>query len=162
MTRDESRETGGPTGDVGAVAYLRRMASWINTVSRSHVQRGVSGGFTQANHGKPHTLRRMSRGDWIAFYSPRTDYPDGAALRAFTALGQVSDDEPYQVEMTPDFSPWRRRVSFLPMRETPIRGLIDDLTFIRDKRRWGYAFRLGAFEIPAADFDRIRAACAAE
>ena len=29
------------------------MSYWINTVSRDHVQRGVAGGFTQANHGKP-------------------------------------------------------------------------------------------------------------
>ncbi|MET0860910.1 MAG: hypothetical protein ABW091_07770 [Microbacterium sp.] len=43
------------------------MTAWINTVSRDHVERAVAGGFTQANHGKPHNLRRLERGDWIAF-----------------------------------------------------------------------------------------------
>ena len=77
------------------------MTYWINTVSRGHVQRGVAGGFTQANHGKPHMLRRMARGDWIVFYSPKTDYPDGAPLQAFTAIGQVADDEVYQADLDP-------------------------------------------------------------
>ena len=76
------------------------MTNWINTVSRDHVQRGVRGRFTQANHGKPHALRRMARGDWIVFYSPRTSHPDGDSLQAFTAIGQVVDDEPYQAELS--------------------------------------------------------------
>ena len=134
------------------------MTSWINTVSRSHVERGVAGGFTQANHGKPHMLKRMRRGDWIVFYSPRTDFPDGAPLQAFTAIGEVTDDEPYQVTMGPDFEPWRRRVDFLPVRETPIRPLLDDLEFVEDKSRWGYKFRFGVFEISEHDLGVIRAA----
>jgi hypothetical protein len=133
------------------------MTSWINTVSRSHVERGVAGGFTQANHGKPHMLKRMRRGDWIVFYSPRTDFPDGAPLQAFTAIGEVTDDEPYQVKMGPDFEPWRRRVDFLPVRETPIRPLLDDLEFVEEKSRWGYKFRFGVFEISEHDLGVIRA-----
>lgn len=134
------------------------MTQWINTVSRDHVLRGVAGGFTQANHGKPHLLGRMQRGDGIAFYSPRTVFPDGPGLQAFTALGFVTDDEPYQAEVTADFRPWRRAMRFVTVQETPIRDLIDDLGFIPDKKRWGYRFRLGAFEISDADFDRIAAA----
>ena len=95
------------------------MTNWINTVSRDHVERGVRGRFTQANHGKPHMLSKMARGDWIVFYSPKTVYPDGEPLQAFTAIGQVADDEPYQAEMSPDFQPWRRNVDFLECAETP-------------------------------------------
>ena len=134
------------------------MRYWINVVSRDHVQRGVEGGFTQANHGRATTLRRLARGDLMAFYSPRVEYPDGAPLRAFTAVGQVIDEQPYQAEMTPTFHPWRRRLEFLPCREAPIADLIDDLTFIGDKRRWGFVFRRGLFEIGADDFARIAAA----
>lgn len=138
------------------------MTYWINTVSRGHVLRGVAGGFTQANHGKPHMLRRMSRGDWIAFYSPRTDYPGGPALQAFTAIGRVSDDEVYQEDFDPQFQPWRRRVDFLPSAETPIKPLLDHLGFIVDTSRWGYRFRVGVFEIDEHDFDVIRTAMTAE
>ena len=62
------------------------MTFWINTVSRDHVQRGVAGGFTQANHGKPNLLRKMARGGWVVFYSPKTHYPTGEPLQAFTAI----------------------------------------------------------------------------
>lgn len=131
------------------------MTYWINTVSRDHVRRGVEGGFTQANHGKPWMLRKMARGDWIVFYSPKTDYPDGRPLQAFTAIGRVVDDEPYQAEMSPDFRPWRRAVSFLDCTETPIRPLIERLHFIEDPSRWGARFRFGVFTVDDHDFDLL-------
>jgi EVE domain len=134
------------------------MTHWINTVSRDHVQRGVAGGFTQANHGKPTGLKRMSEGDWIAFYSPKTDYPQGDPLQAFTAIGRVLDEQPYQVEMAPDFHPYRRKVEFLECAEAPIRPLIDQLDFIEDKKQWGFRFRFGLFQIGEHDFEVIRAA----
>lgn len=133
-------------------------AYWINTISRAHVLRGVAGGFTQANHGKADGVRRLSRGDEIIFYSPKSDYPDGTVLQMFTALGTVTDDEPYQVEMSPDFHPYRRQVTFADCVETPIRPLIDELDFIEDKRRWGYRFRFGLFRIDRHDFELIRSA----
>jgi hypothetical protein len=128
---------------------------WINTISRDHVEIGVEGGFTQANHGRNTTLRQLARGDMVAFYSPRTHYPDGETLQRFTALGRVEDDAPYQVDMTPDFHPWRRHLQFLPCEESPIQPLLDELTFITDKKRWGYPFRRGLFQIGADDFGRI-------
>jgi hypothetical protein len=134
------------------------MTYWINTVSRGHVQRGVAGGFTQANHGKPHMLKRMARDDWVVFYSPKTDYPDGAPLQAFTAIGQIADDAVYQEDFDPEFQPWRRRVQFLATVETSIRPLLDDLDFVVDKSRWGYRFRAGLFPIDQHDFDVIRSA----
>jgi len=134
------------------------MTNWINTVSRDHVERGVRGRFTQANHGKPHMLRKMSRGDWIIFYSPKTAYPDGAPLQAFTAIGQVADEEPYLEEVSPDVQHWRRNVDFLDCAETPIRPLLADLGFIEDEKRWGYKFRFGVFAIDDHDLDVIRSA----
>lgn len=135
------------------------MRYWINTVSRSHVQRGVEGGFTQANHGKITGLKRLANGDRIVFYSPRTDYPDGDPLQRFTAIGSVVDDAPFQVEMSADFQPWRRRVKFDECVEAPVQPLIDSLDFIRNKKSWGVVFRRGLFEIPEADFAKIAAAC---
>ncbi len=118
----------------------------------------MKGGFTQANHGKPHMLKRLKQGDWIVFYSPKTKYEDGEPLQAFTAIGQVKDDELYQVEMSEGFVPWRRNVDFKECQETPIRPLIDELSFIQDKQRWGYKFRFGMFEIPEEDFELIKSA----
>ncbi len=120
--------------------------------------RGVAGGFTQASHGKPHMLKRLTKGDWIVFYSPKTSYQDGDPLQAFTAIGQVKEDELYQVEMSPDFVPWRRNVKFYDCHETPVKPLISDLAFIKDKTNWGYKFRFGMFEIPQEDFKKIQSA----
>jgi hypothetical protein len=131
------------------------MRYWINTVSRDHVQLGMAGGFTQANHGRATTLRRLAHGDLMVFYSPRTTYPEGEALQQFTAIGRVVDDEPYEAEMTPTFHPWRRRMEFWESQAVPIRDLIDYLSLIKEKRHWGYVFRRGLFEIEEADFRRI-------
>lgn len=131
------------------------MKYWINTISNDHVIRGVAGGFTQANHGKSTMLKRLNKGDWIIFYSPKTSYQDGEPLQAFTAIGQVKDDELYQFEMTPDFVPWRRNVDFKPCNETPIKPQIENLSFIADKTHWGYKFHFGLFEIGKDDFEII-------
>jgi hypothetical protein len=128
---------------------------YVNTVSLDHLRRGVNGGFTQANHGRITGLERLRRGDLIVFYSPKTAFEGGEPLQSFTALGRVADEDPYQVEMTATFHPWRRRVEFLPSEEAPIRPLIERLDFIADKQHWGMPFRRGLFEISKGDFDRI-------
>lgn len=134
------------------------MKYWISTISRDHVQAGVDGGFTQAGHGKSAGLKRLNHHDWLVFYSPKTSLDGGERLQAFTAIGEVADDELYQVEMAPGFVPWRRNVTFVDCVETPISPLIDSLSFIEDKKRWGYMFRFGLFEIPQRDFELIKQA----
>jgi hypothetical protein len=136
------------------------MKCWVNTISRDHVRLGVEGGFTQAGHGKSSALKRLSAGDGIVFYSPKTSLEGGEPLQTFTAIGQIADDELYQGQMGSGFVPWRRNVNFLECVEVPIRPLIDELSFISDKQRWGYKFRFGLFEIPQADFELIRRAMA--
>jgi hypothetical protein len=131
-------------------------------VSREHVLAGVEGGFTQADHGKATTLKKFSKGDLIVFYSPRTHFRGGEPLQKFTAIGRITDTELYQVEMSPTFHPWRRHVGFLPSDQASIRPLINKLEFIEDKRRWGYPFRHGLFQVERADFERIAKAMSVE
>ena len=138
------------------------MRCWVNTISRDHVQLGVVGGFTQAGHGKASGLKRLSAGDSLVFYSPKTSLHDGTPLRAFTAIGRVADDQLYRAELARGFRPWRRNVEFSACVEAPIAPLIDELSFIKDKRRWGYVFRFGLFEIPCADFELIKTAMKAD
>jgi hypothetical protein len=97
---------------------------WINTVSQDHVLVGVAGGFTQADYGRSTTLKKVAKGDWLVFYSPRTSLHEGEPLQQFTAIGRISDDVPYQVDMSPDFHPWRRRVEFLDSKAAAVRPLI--------------------------------------
>lgn len=111
------------------------MNYWIGVVSRSHVQRGLAGGFAQMNHGKQ------------------------APLQAFTAIGFVRSGDVYLYDMTlegsPGFVPWRIDVDYLPAQAASIKPLIKDLNFISNKTHWGAAFRFGQVKIDEADFLRI-------
>jgi hypothetical protein len=133
------------------------MRYWIGVASKDHVARGVSGGFCQLCHGKAQPLKRMARGDWIIYYSPKKTMGGDDACQQFTAIGRVVGDEVYQFEMTPEFIASRRDIEFLPAQAADIRPLINQLHFIQNKSRWGYAFRFGHIEIPQEDFELIAA-----
>jgi len=110
------------------------------------------------NHGKAGPLERMHAGDGFAFYSPRTSYPDGTPLQAFTAIGRVRTGAVYQAEMEDGFRPFRLDVDFLAADPAPVKPLLPELSFIRSKTHWGAAFRFGVVRVPAADFAVIAGA----
>src|SRR5690606_25722074 len=85
---------------------------WCGVVSTEHILRGVAGGFCQVCHGKRAPLARMKPGDGIVFYSPVTKFQSNDKCQAFTAIGRIVGDSPYQFEMTPDFIPYRRDVEY--------------------------------------------------
>jgi hypothetical protein len=128
---------------------------WIGVASHEHVQRGIKGGFAQVCHGKIGTLKYMSEGDWLIYYSPTYHFGGKDACRCFTAIGTIDKGEPYIFEMSKDFIPWRRNVTFHKSKEAPIELLLEDLSFIKDKKKWGFPFRRGSFEIPCHDFELI-------
>jgi hypothetical protein len=133
--------------------------NWLGVVSRDHVLRGVEKGIAQIGHGKSTGLRRMSAGDGFVYYSPRDAYPNGAPVKAFTAIGRVTDDEVWQADEG-DFKPWRRRIDYEGRTvEVPIADLRDRLD-LTAKPNWGYALRRGLIELSAEDFAVIQAAMA--
>ena len=131
------------------------MKYWIIVASKDHLQRGLEGGFIQANHGKAAPLKRMKPGDWVVFYSPKLEYEKPEKYQHFTAIAQIADDRIYQHDMGDGFIPFRRNARFLPAHDVPIRPLIDALTFIQDKSHWGAPFRFGTLQIPEEDFKLI-------
>lgn len=128
---------------------------WIGVVSREHVQKGVELGIAQLNHGKRAPLARMHQGDWLIYYSPRTSYPSGAPLQAYTAIGQITSEVPSQVTLPDGFQAFRHTVRYLPCREVPIQEVLEDLTFLPDKQRWGAQFRFGHLAVSRTDFQQI-------
>lgn len=128
---------------------------WIGVVSASHVRRGVEGGFAQLCHGKAAPLRRMQPGDWLIYYSPRTDMSNGEPLQAFTAIGRVLDEQVYEYRMSDSFIPFRRNIQYMDCRETKINSLLSQLSFTRGQKNWGYRFRFGHIEISQQDFQVI-------
>jgi len=131
------------------------MRFFIGVASREHVLNGVSGGFAQFGHGTMAPSKRLVTGDWVIYYSSKERLSEAGRCQRFTALGRVVDDELMRVEQAPGFTPWRRRMEYLEAREVEIRPLLDRLSFITDKSRWGAVFRFGLIEIPRDDFMRI-------
>jgi len=131
---------------------IKSQEFWIGVVSRQHVHLGVEGGFIQLNHGKKAPLQRLQAGDGVVMYSPRTTYPEGELLQSFTAIGVVCSGEVYRVKMAKDFEPYRLDVKFFKAKEAPIKPLIEALSFIKNKARWGAAFRFGHVKVSAEDF----------
>jgi hypothetical protein len=94
-------------------------------------------------------LQRLRAGDGLLLYSPRFSSPDGEPCQRFTALGVVTTGEVYRQAMGEGFVPYRLDITSLPCHEVPIQPLIAQLSCIKDKARWGAAFRFGSLRVPA-------------
>ena len=130
---------------------------WVGVASAEHVKAAVAGGFAQLGHGRHAPLQKLSPGDWILYYSPRSRMRGGDPVQAFTAIGKVKTGEAYQVHQRKGFRPFRRDVAYRrAARPAPMVDLRERLSFTRDRRsRWGMVFRRGAFEISREDFALI-------
>jgi hypothetical protein len=133
------------------------MKYWIGVVSKEHVTRALEQGIAQIGHGKRSGIARMHPGNWLIYYSPKESFGGDVSLQAFTAIGRVVDDEIWQADEG-DFKPFRRRVEYATAQDTPIRPLLDELSFTAGKSNWGYALRYGLLEITEADFKIIATA----
>lgn len=131
------------------------MKYWINTLSRDQVILGKAGGFMQAEHGGKLPLQKLSPGDLILFYSPRTAKEEGELLQRFTAVARIVDEAIYAAETPEHARPHRRNAGYFSCEEAGIEPLIQRLSFIKNKDSWGFLFRFGLFEIPRADFECI-------
>jgi len=67
---------------------------WVIVASRDHARLGIDAGFVMANHGRKAPLARMSVGDGVFIYSPKTTYPNGEPLRSITIVGEITGAEP--------------------------------------------------------------------
>ena len=128
---------------------------WIAVASHEHVKKAIAGGFAQLCHGKAAPLRRLQAGDWLAYYSPTELFGEKAPYRWFTAIGTCKAGKPYQFAMGSDFTPWRRDIAYVTAQPAPIAPLIEQFSFVTNRKQWGLPFRRGFFEIPEADFQLI-------
>ncbi|CAN5504702.1 EVE domain-containing protein [soil metagenome] len=126
--------------------------------SKDHVLKGIEGSFAQAGHGKKDLMTRPAKGDYIVYYSSKVIFEDKIAFQKFTALGIITDEEPYQPDTKSSFKPYRRNVKYLKTKDAEIRPLLYKLSFIKNKDRWGFYLMSGFLEIPKNDFEIIRSA----
>ncbi len=106
---------------------------WVATITTDHAAKAHDLDILQINHGKNGPLNRMHPGDGVVIYSPRESYPDGALLRAFTAIGRVAEGAVYQGDMGCGFKPFRRDVRWTAARSAPIRPLLDKIKLTAGK-----------------------------
>jgi EVE domain len=125
------------------------MNAWLGVVSQAHVRRGVGGGFAQVCHGKAPPLGRMKRGDWLVYYSPSVEM-GGPPLRAFTALGQLEDDQVFSFDMGGGFVPFRRRVRYLHTDEVRLDDVKQKLELCAAPH-WSMALRRGLLPLSQQD-----------
>jgi EVE domain len=132
-------------------------AYWLGVVCRDHVRRAKSLGIAQLGHGRRPGLAKLTAGDGLVYYSSRTSLTDGEPLQAFTAIGEVADDEIWQADEG-TFKPWRRRVTYLPDTTDVQIHTLDGELDLTSEPNWGYQLRRGLVELTPADFRRIRSA----
>ena len=102
-------------------------------------------------------MKSLRRGDWIAYYSPRERIGDGAAVQAFTTIGQITSHAPYRAAQAMDFNPYRVDVAYLmAARAAPIRPLLQILDLTRDRGpHWGNVMRGPKRRLSATDMGLI-------
>lgn len=130
------------------------MRYWLGVVSKEHVQKGVQSGFAQVCHGKKAPLAKTSAGDGLIYYSPKIAMDQPASCKCFTAIGKIRDGKVYQVEMTPDFHPFRITIDYFPCKEVPLAHLYDRLELTQSSY-WGMQLRRGFLELSETDFHTI-------
>lgn len=132
------------------------MKYFLICASRDHVLTGVEKEIAQAGHGRKDFISKPAKGDWIVYYSSKDKFKDGDAYQKFTAIGTIADDKPYQPSTKEDFKPYRRNVDYKKSHEADIRPLLEHLSFIKNKKRWGFYLISGFREISEHDFEVIK------
>ena len=131
------------------------MKYWLGVVNLDHVLKGVQGGFAQVCHGKKGSLSKISKADWLIYYSPKRSLDGEDPLKQFTAIGKATDDIVFQFEMSQSFKPFRRKIKYMKnAKPVPLDDLKALLEFTQE-RNWGYRLRLGLLELSLHDFQLI-------
>jgi hypothetical protein len=119
--------------------------TWVIVVSHEHARRGVAEGFIMANHGKRAPLARMTVGDRILIYSPKTAFPDGAPFQAIAIVGTVTGAEPEPSAVIP--GGFRLAAALRAIEPIALAQIRDHLPTSK--------LRFGCFELIPADADAI-------
>lgn len=102
-------------------------------------------------------MSKPQKGDWIVYYSSKEFFESKMPFQKFTAIGQIADDKPEQHISSENFKPHRRKVDYIKCKETDIRPLLEKLSFIKNKDKWGFYLMSGFLEIHKDDFELIKA-----
>ena len=134
---------------------------WVGVIAADHARHAVEAAICAFSHGLPSSLTKLSEGDRIVYYSPKTGYMQGDTVQCFTALGTVIDTTPFEHDWD-GHRIWVCKAAYANVANTPVRPLLGALKFVSNPAKWGMAFRRGQFEITEPDFTLIEAAMKAQ
>ena len=98
-----------------------------------------------ANHGKRAPLARMSVGDRLLVYSPKTTFPNGDPFQAIAIVGMVTGEQP--VPSAVIAGGFRLRADLREIEPIPLAQIRDHVPTHR--------IRFGCFELTRDDADAI-------
>lgn len=125
---------------------------WLGVAHRDHVLIGKQEGFVQLCHGKESPLLKLSPGDILVYYSPRTVTTDKStsSFKSFTAAARILDSAVEKGAASMN----RRAAAYLECEEAAIAPLT--LSWKpKEGKKWGMALRSGFKELEKEDFDII-------
>lgn len=121
---------------------------WIGVASLDHVKIGMQQGFCQVCHGKKAPLNRMKAGDYLFYYAPKKSFAGKEQCQQFVAVGEiVSLGDAYQIEMYPNFFPFRKDVHYIKPINNVTLGVVQQHP---EWRRYQSRLRFGHFELSEA------------
>ncbi len=130
------------------------MAYLIGVIHAAQMEIAKSKGIVAFSKGREAAVRNLDIGDRVLFYSPKSDF-DGEPVRAFTAHATVTGEAPYEIEFMAGARGFVRDAKFDEVREVPVKPMLEELSFIKNPKHWGMAFRMGKFSIPEGDYRLI-------
>ncbi|MDO8561386.1 MAG: DGQHR domain-containing protein [bacterium] len=119
--------------------------AWLLTATlqnwRIGEQRGVFG-----VHGNRSSLSKIRKGDQYVAFVPRVGFVGYGTITGehFVSTIRLWKDKPYNHR-------FQISTPILSTRVLPTASIIDDLSFVTDKKHWGVFFKAGIREIPIAD-----------
>ncbi|BEM34568.1 EVE domain-containing protein [Serratia sp. Lou2A] len=133
------------------------MKHWIAVISQAHARIAAESGFLQVCHGKAGPLRKTRSGDEVFIYCPRSEMGGGDVLKTVEFHCVFQNDDVYQVEQFPGFTPHRKDVVFNRHFQPVVLKEVAGLEFTADSH-WGMLARRGFFEIGPHDAALLRKA----
>ncbi|MDF0601764.1 EVE domain-containing protein [Psychromarinibacter sp. C21-152] len=130
------------------------MRYFVGVVHRRQAAMARAAGIVAFSHGRAAPVKSLAPGDRVVFYAPKTDF-DGDPVQAFVAHARVTGDAPRERDFATGMTGWCRDAAFDEVTAAPVRPLLDHLSFVKNPRHWGMAFRQGKFEISGSDYRLI-------
>lgn len=140
------------------------MPYWIVTVSQDNLAKILEHQIIGVPISSASTLSKIKKGDRIVIYISKKRQGYGgpkANVSEFGAICEVVDDKPFFSEEAIWYSrgeekfPWRRKIKVISTKKVKVTSLLERLSFITKKQKWGAFFFKTIRPISDTDYETI-------